>query len=403
MHFLTAEGKMLSLIFIPSLIFILTTTVFAQDTCFKTNCQKTTGDLEITHASFTKMADAKLKTWTEMESVADITGTQEEREHLCVEACIKKGVSLCKSVDLSEFDAAGTSICRLFSLDAYNHTDASNIHETRAGYTTFHLKNSFCEDLPCNTGVCQPNFETDGGSCKCSGYSGRFCETLDPLAMEGVGHWTFDDGTMLNEGTGRSTLGDGTQTTGVIIEVLDRSTKVMHCKGASGAISENCFEAPTWSNACFSQHPCPNGFTFAFWLRMLKPLDADYATGIFKVIDQGLSASQYGVYMFFHPSEISLGYETNSAWNKCRYDSYKESLWTEWNFIGITFDHGSTPAFSCFLNDQEFSSTSGSYSTPSVGTFKFGGTTPFFIDDVIFMPTHLKGDRLKVVYNQTKH
>ena len=70
--------------------------------------------------------------------------------------------------------------------------------------------------------------------------------------MEGVGHWTFDDGTMLNEGTGAPTLGDGTQTTGVIVEVLDRSTKVMHCKGGDGGADENCFEAPTWSIACYS-------------------------------------------------------------------------------------------------------------------------------------------------------
>lgn len=75
---------------------------------------------------------------------------------------------------------------------------------------------------------------------------------LDPFHMEGVGHWTFESGTMENVGSGGSALGHGTMTTGSIVEVLDRSSKVMQCKGDSSS-NENCFAAPVFSNVCFSK------------------------------------------------------------------------------------------------------------------------------------------------------
>ena len=124
---------------LPALVLTLTTSVFGQ-TCHRTNCQQTTGNLAITHASFIKVPDAKLNYWAAIDSVVGITGTQEERERTCIEACIKKGVGVCKSADLSEFNPAGTSTCHLFDLDAYNHTNAATIHHAWAHYTTFHLK-----------------------------------------------------------------------------------------------------------------------------------------------------------------------------------------------------------------------------------------------------------------------
>ncbi|XP_066917305.1 uncharacterized protein [Clytia hemisphaerica] len=275
------------------------------------------------------------------------------------------------------------------------------------------MENSFCESFPCNTGVCQPDFELDRGHCKCSGYSGEFCQTLDPLNTEDVGHWTFDSGYMENVGTGASNLGDGTMTTGVIVETLERSTKVMHCKGG-GSGYENCFSIfPDFSKGCWSSQSsfvtslsalptaCPNGFTLAFWVRALYPRNIDVETGYAVLVSQGFRSTQQGFSIWFG-KKISIEFHTNTDYAFCQLNQFKDKQFKEWMLFGLTYN-SHDGKFHCIFNNELFEASVGVHTQADLNAFYFGGTTPTFFDDVIYLPSHLTNEGLHVVYNQTNH
>ena len=61
------------------------------------------------------------------------------------------------------------------------------------------------------------------------------CVILDPFAEKEVGYWNFNDGTILNNGTGADLLGNG-DGDGVILYDISRNTRVIQCRGF------NCFK-----------------------------------------------------------------------------------------------------------------------------------------------------------------
>ncbi len=111
-----------------------------QETCDKTNCKKTIGTNDIHYPSFTKTVDQKFASWTPVKSIADLSGTKEDRERQCTEACSKERISACKAAHLSPYDVAATSTCDLFAEDVYNHTNAESVGNRTTGWTTFHVK-----------------------------------------------------------------------------------------------------------------------------------------------------------------------------------------------------------------------------------------------------------------------
>ena len=89
-----------------------------------------------------KITDKKFAPWTASRTISDLTGTQDERERSCSEACIKEGKDVCRSAHLEAFQSENTpSTCELFAEDVYNHWPSViiTIRYGNTGWTSFHV------------------------------------------------------------------------------------------------------------------------------------------------------------------------------------------------------------------------------------------------------------------------
>ena len=115
--------------------------VQAQDTCEKVQCKKKIFNFETIHGSLVKIKDKKFASWTASKTLS-LTGSQEERERSCSEACVKEGKEVCRSAHLETFQSEDTpSTCELFVENVYDHWPSviNTIRTDSTGWTSFHI------------------------------------------------------------------------------------------------------------------------------------------------------------------------------------------------------------------------------------------------------------------------
>ncbi|XP_066927129.1 uncharacterized protein [Clytia hemisphaerica] len=378
----------------------------AAETCFRSNCKKegSSDSLTINHASFTQVPDQKIDPAWPINETLQVSGTQEERIRACTERCTKIGIHGCRSGNLSPYQENAPSTCDLFTYGIYAHSIhlVPLLRIVSTGWTSFHLFNSFCEGYPCqNGGICYPHFLTDEGYCKCTGYSGTLCQTLDPLHHEEAGHWTFDDYTLSNTGIGANTLATSESGDGIVLETLERDSPVLQCQ------TTNCLTIDNTNMPCLkdytSPYGCTTGVTFGFWLRPLWKTTG----GSFNYLIQGKATKQGLTFNSVTNSDIRLHIETSSTRHMCTlpFATYKPNWFKEWTFIAVTWDP-TNRKWECIMDNHIIQITSSSVTSSSNGPIVFGNQgsdeTKFLMDDVVYYPMYSTPEMISAVMDLTK-
>lgn len=386
--------------------FILVNSLLAlahAQTCNRTNCKTTAGSLKVHHASFERSADVKLVTLPVEHQFGITEGDRFERERICVDYCAKN-LDKCKSLNLSPYTEGVTSQCYVYKNDVYEHWPEilhNTLRSSQTGWTSFYLKNSFCERSLCqNVGRCKPDFLKDTGYCECQGFSGRYCQHLDPMVEKTTGHWVFHDGTIKNIGPG--THHHGSIVNGKVLAVPDRKNLVIQCDGR-GDKHQICFRAPEDGETCLTNLVrstyCPDGMTFAFWFRVNR---FSGSNGDVSHIMAGGVSSSTGISIFYGELHFGINFSFASHQYQCDLQGHTTHLHDSWNFIGMTYDNEAN-IFKCFFNDVVYKDmVENSVSYSAIYAYGFSGSNPFFVDDVIFIKKTSKSDMVKAIYQKTK-
>uniref|UniRef100_A0A7M6DKF6 EGF-like domain-containing protein n=1 Tax=Clytia hemisphaerica TaxID=252671 RepID=A0A7M6DKF6_9CNID len=382
----------------------LTTGTKSQDTCEKAQCKQTFGSLDVIHGSLVKVSDKKFALWTASKTLS-FTGSQEERERSCSEACVKEGKDVCRSAHLEAFQSEDTpSTCELFAENVYDHLPSvlSTIRTDSPGWTSFHVLNSFCEDAPCqNIGKCVPDFATNQGVCECTGYSGKFCQDLDPLEEDGSVYFTFDDGQMKNLGRSGDVLTEGTGD-GLVIYDIARNTRVLQCN------LTNCFDfGDATSTKClkdFSVSYCAGGMTLAFWVRLLR--GGEDRDGYVLIVGQGSKMSDTGIVINVKPyrTEVNIYIKLSNTRLKCQFTNIPNDIYRQWFFLSMSYQKTPEKKMVCFMNEDrvEVPASSTSASNPPASKFFPGDEGKFMLDDILYIPKFSTDEIISSYYNKTK-
>ncbi|XP_066932388.1 uncharacterized protein [Clytia hemisphaerica] len=376
----------------------------AQSTCEKAQCKKQLFDFQAIHGSLVKVSDKKFALWTASKTLS-LTGSQEERERSCSEDCVKEGKDVCRSAHLESFQSEDTpSTCELFVENVYDHLPSvlSTIRTDSTGWTSFHVLNSFCEDAPCqNIGKCVPDFATNEGVCECTGYSGKFCQDLNPLEEDGSVYFTFDDGQMKNLGRSGDVLTEGTGD-GLVMYDIARNTRVLQCN------LTNCFDfGDDTSTTCMKKYTmpyCAGGMTLAFWVRLLR--GDENRDGFMLLIDQGAGDDNAGIAINVKPdkTEINIYIKLLNNRLKCQFTNIPNDIYRQWFFLSMSFQRTPSTKMVCFMNEDRVEVTTYSATTSNPPTSKFfpGDEGKFMLDDILYIPKFSTDEMISTFYDKTK-
>ena len=111
------------------------------EVCTGVTCTKTIGDMLVKYSGFVRIPD-KAFNRTALKTVK-VSGTEEEREKRCVDACVSEGIGSCKSAHIERYSSSKPeSVCSLFQEDVYGEypVEEAYMREELTGYVSIHLK-----------------------------------------------------------------------------------------------------------------------------------------------------------------------------------------------------------------------------------------------------------------------